>query len=229
MIWDEITKSLVEFKPYLDMVEDKDTLSCKSLHKCIVLNETMAKRTPYIAQNAIILLNTTTNEQLHTLGVKYRITVMMWARRVICKHYFANNVKTKANKMRNAVHQMKNFFQPLFKIGLPTFWDSLGRLILVTEHQLALLAARMDSSKLNKMPGTLSKSTVFDRLSDDFRILHQFRNLREFITSMSYTHCIELEILLKDMFDYEMLTKEQWKQVGRLGQSKYNIARSSAS
>jgi len=28
---------------------------------------------------------------------------------------------------------------------------------------------------------------------------------------MSYTQCIELEILLKEMSDYDMLTEEQWK------------------
>jgi len=66
----------------------------------------------------------------------------------------------------------------------------------------------MDSSKLNEIPGTLSGPTIFDRLSDDFIILHQFRNLREFMPPMSYTQCIELEILLKEMSDYEMLTEE---------------------
>ena len=67
MIWDAITKLMVEFRPYLDMMEDKDALSCKALHKCVVLNETMAKQTPDIAQNAINLLNSVTNEQLRTL------------------------------------------------------------------------------------------------------------------------------------------------------------------
>jgi len=108
--------------------------------------------------------------------------------------------------MRNAVHQMKNPFQPLFQISLPTCWDSLGKLIPAAEHQPALLAARMDSSKLSEMPGTLLGPTIFYRLSDDFRILHQFWNLREFMPPMSYTQRIELEILLKEISDYEMLT-----------------------
>jgi len=69
-----------------------------------------------------------------------------------------------------------------------------------------LLAAKMDSSKLNEMLGILSGPTVVDGLLDDFRILYQLRNLRDFMPQMSYTHCIELEILLKEMFDYDMLT-----------------------
>jgi len=134
LIWGVIVNSVVEFRPYLDMLEDKATLSCKALDKCVVLNETMTKRTPDIAHNTISLLNTVTNEELQILGVKDRITVMMWARKVVCKHKYVNNVKRKAEEMRNAVHQVKNLFQPLFNIGLPTFWDSLGKLVPIVEH-----------------------------------------------------------------------------------------------
>lgn len=214
----------MEFRPYLDSMEEKDNLAYKALHRCFVLNETMAKRTPEIAQNAINFLNFITNEQLHTLEVKDRIMVIMWAIRVICKHNFVNNVKTKAEEMKNATRQMKIIFQPLFKIGLPAFWDPLGRLVPVTGHQPTLLATKMDSLKLDEMPGTLSGSTLCNRLTNDFRILHQFRNLREFMSPMSYTQCIKLEILLKEMTDYEVL---QWKQVERLSRRKYNIAGSS--
>lgn len=49
LIWDVIINSVVEFRPYLDMLEDKGTLSCKALHKCVVLNENLTKRTLDIA------------------------------------------------------------------------------------------------------------------------------------------------------------------------------------
>lgn len=215
--------------PYLDMLKDKAALSCKTLQKCVAMNETMTKRTPNIAQNAIRLLNIGTNDQLQVLGVKDMITVMMWSRKMVCKHSYANNVKRKAEEMRNSVHQVKNLFQPLFSIGLPTFWDSLGKLVPVVEHQSTLLATRMDSSRFNELPGILLGPTIFDKLSEDFRILHQLRNLREFLPPMFYTQCIELEILLKEMSDYEMLINDQWKHVERLGRSKYNIAGASAS
>ena len=41
LIWDTIINSIVDFRPYLDMLEDTTALSCKSLHKCVVINETM--------------------------------------------------------------------------------------------------------------------------------------------------------------------------------------------
>jgi len=96
LVWDEITKSMIEFRLYLDFMEDKDALACKDFHRCVVVNETMAKQTLDIAHNAINLLNSITNEQLHTMGGKDRIMVIIWARRVIFKHNFVNNIKTKA-------------------------------------------------------------------------------------------------------------------------------------
>lgn len=38
LIWDAIVISVVDFRPYLDMLEDKEALSCKALHKCVLMN-----------------------------------------------------------------------------------------------------------------------------------------------------------------------------------------------
>ena len=46
---------------------------------------------------------------------------------------------------------------------------------------------------------------------------------------MPYTQCIELEILLKEMSEYEMLSDEQWKQIERLGRARYHISEASTS
>lgn len=75
----------------------------------------------------------------------------------------------------------------------------------------------MDSSKLREVEGNLSGSTVFSKLSEDFQILYQFKGIKDFLSALSYTQCIELEILLKEMSEYDMLLDDQWKQVERLG------------
>jgi len=156
LIWDSIINLTVDFRHYLDMLEEKALLSCKSLHKCVVVNETMTRRTPEVAQNAIILCNTTTNEKLQALGVKDRIAIMMWSRKVVCKHTYTNNVKGKVEEMRNSVHQVKNIFQPLFQIDLPSFWDALGKMVPAGDYHTTLLYAIMDSSKFRELHGDLS-------------------------------------------------------------------------
>ena len=74
----------------------------------------MTKRTSEIAQNAINVLNTSTNEKLQALGIKDRITTTIWARKVIWKHTYMNNVKGKAEDMRNFIQKVKDLFKPLF-------------------------------------------------------------------------------------------------------------------
>ena len=103
IIWDFIIEMSRIVIPYLNMMEDKTTLFKKALHKCVVANETMTKRTSETAQNAINFLNSTNNEQLRALGVKDRINVMLWARKIIYKHIHINNVKNKAKDMRNSL------------------------------------------------------------------------------------------------------------------------------
>jgi len=62
LVWDEIIKSVLDFRPYRNMMEDKDALACKALHKCVLLNETLLKQTSDVAHSAINLLNTFSNE-----------------------------------------------------------------------------------------------------------------------------------------------------------------------
>jgi hypothetical protein len=54
--------------------------------RCIVVNETLEKKPSKWAQNAINLLNSIPTIEIQTIGVKYRTTLIIWARRVIAKH-----------------------------------------------------------------------------------------------------------------------------------------------
>ena len=53
IVWDSIIEMSKTVRPYLDMMEDKTALFNKALHKCVVANETMTKRTSEMAQNSI--------------------------------------------------------------------------------------------------------------------------------------------------------------------------------
>jgi len=61
-LWDSIIGEATKFRPYLEMMEDKSALANKALHKRLVINEIMSKRSVEVAQNAINMLNTITNE-----------------------------------------------------------------------------------------------------------------------------------------------------------------------
>jgi hypothetical protein len=51
--------------------------------KCTIVNETLAKNPSEWAQNAINLLNFVPTNELQTFGVKDRIVLLIWTKRII--------------------------------------------------------------------------------------------------------------------------------------------------
>jgi hypothetical protein len=39
----------------------------------------------------------------------------------------------------------------------------------------------------------------------------------------TYASCIDLEVLIKEMMDYDILSDLQWKEIVRLGKAKFNF------
>jgi hypothetical protein len=60
-------------------------------------------------------------------------------------------------------------------------------------------------------------------LINDFKVLSQFRTIRSCLPTILYASCIELEILVKEMVDYDIPFESQWKEIVILGKTKYKI------
>jgi len=95
---------------------------------CTVVNETLAKRPSEWAHTTINLLNIVPTIDLQTIGVKYRTTLIIWARRVIAKHNLLKSFQTKETQMEQSVQDFKDLFEELFTKGLPSFWNGKGKL-----------------------------------------------------------------------------------------------------
>ena len=92
IIWDSIFVEATKFRVYLNFINDKDNIAITSRSMCTVVNETLAKKPSEWAQNAINILNVVPTIGLQTIGVKYRTTLVIWARRVIAKHNLFKSV-----------------------------------------------------------------------------------------------------------------------------------------
>ena len=112
----------------MNFVSDKDNIAITTMHRCIIVNETLAKNPSKWAQNAINLLNSVPPVDLHTIGVKYRISLIIWARRIISKHNLSKLILNKATQMEQSVQDFKNLFEGLYIKSLPSFWDGKGKL-----------------------------------------------------------------------------------------------------
>jgi hypothetical protein len=81
----------------------------------------------------------------------------------------------------------------------------------------------MDHSRFEDMEESLKGPSLVEHIATDFEILNKFKTVKVSVLTMSYVTCIELEILIKEMMDYEIPYDAQWKQLVRLGKTKYNI------
>jgi hypothetical protein len=78
----------------------------------------------------------------------------------------------------------------------------------------------MDHSKFENLEENLKGATLVEHLITYFEILNQFKAVKVVLLVMAYASCIDLEILIKEMMDYDIPSDLQWKEIVRLGKTK---------
>jgi hypothetical protein len=126
--WDCIDVEAAKFRVYFNFINDKENMSITARSRCTVVNETLTKKPSEWAQNSINLLNSIPTVEIHTIGVKYRTTLIIWDKRVIAIHNLLKSVQNKAIQMEQSVQEFKDLFEELFIKGLLPFWDVKGKL-----------------------------------------------------------------------------------------------------
>jgi hypothetical protein len=121
------------------------------------------------------------------------------------------------------VKEFKDMFEELFIKGLPPFWDGKGKLYDQEEYNAHLTQCRMDYSKFEKLEENLKGATLVEHLITDFEILNQFKIVKSGLPIMTYASCIDLEILIKEMMDYDIPYEFQWKEIVRLCKIECNF------
>jgi hypothetical protein len=85
----------------------------------------------------------------------------------------------------------------------------------------------MDHSKFENLEENLKGTTMVEHLIIDFEILNQFKTLKIGLQVMTYASCIDVEILIKEMMDYDIPSDLQCKEIERLGKTKCSFPGSS--
>ena len=93
-----------------------------------MVNENLDKKPLEAAQNAVNFLKTLTYEDMQEMGIRDRLSIILWDRNLINKHNLVKVVQEKANQMLLEVNDFKKMFQDHFDEGLPPFWDDYGKL-----------------------------------------------------------------------------------------------------
>jgi hypothetical protein len=78
----------------------------------------------------------------------------------------------------------------------------------------------MDHSKFEGLEENLKGPILVEYLTTYFEILNQFKAVKIGLPTMTYATCIDLEILIKEMMDYNIPSDVQWKEIVQLGKTK---------
>ena len=78
----------------------------------------------------------------------------------------------------------------------------------------------MDHSIFEGLEENLKGSSLVEYLAADFEILNQFKTMKIGLPTMSYAMCIDMDILIIEMMDYEIPSDSQWKEIVWLGKTK---------
>ena len=70
-------------------------------------------------------------------------------------------------------------------------------------------------------------ATLVEHMITDFEILNHFKIVKLGLPFMSYASWIDLDILIKEMIDYDIPFDLQWKEIVRMGKTKCSFPGSS--
>ena len=117
-------------------------------------------------------------------------------------------------------HQVKFFielFTPLFKKGLPLFWEEKGSMFSKKEYHDRLVNCRLDNRKFEYMQQYLYGKIIIDKLSYDFKMMFAFIATCAQLPYFSYMEHVELRVLGKEMASLQFPNFDQWKTIEKYG------------
>ena len=84
------------------------------------------KKSRDTTQNAIGFLNSLTEEDIRKDNISDKISTITWARKVVRKYQHLDTIQAKMDIMNHQIKEFIELFSPLFKRGLPLFWEENG-------------------------------------------------------------------------------------------------------
>ena len=143
--------------------------------RVVLLKEALNKNPADIDKNTINFLNALSQDDLRTMGIKYRITVITWIMKVVGKHEHVDTVQDKIDIMQHPINVLKGLFVSLFQNGFPYFWEEGGRIFSQLEYQDMLVKCRLHHKKFKDMNHSLSRKIMVEKLALDFEIINTSR------------------------------------------------------
>ena len=122
--------------------------------------------------------------------------------------------------MKGEIEYFYKKFKPLFDKGLPTFWYNNDNLFNKDDYDNLLTHQRVNHDKFQDMEGTVKGEDILNKLEDDFDILCQLKHIRKSLPPISFSKCVEPEVIAWEMQAYNIPSKAQWMEVDKFSNLK---------
>ena len=139
---------------------------------------------------------------------------MTWDMKVLNKYHHLDTFQEKVDIMEHQVNIFIDMFDPLFKKGLPLFWEENGAMMTQKEYHEILIECRLDHANCTDMNQSLS---------GEFEIFFTFKEACVHIKNYSYEDHIELHVLENEFSTLEMPSLDQWNTVEKFRRTKYSL------
>ena len=78
----------------------------------------------------------------------------------------------------------------------------------------------MDHKTFQEMEKNLKGEMVISKLRDDFKIIFQLQAIISKQLAISYNSCVELEVISREMKEFEVPNKLFWEEIEIISKSK---------
>ena len=106
-----------KLRPYLNYILDKEIVIHAAKQSCSAVKEVLNNKLIDTSNNIVSFLNGLLDDDLKTMGIKERISVITWAIKVVGKYQHLDSVQAKIDIMQHQVKMFIDLFTPMFKMG----------------------------------------------------------------------------------------------------------------
>ena len=129
-----------------------------------------------------------TEEEIKKENIQYRILVIKWERKVVNKYHNLETVQEKIGVMHHQIKEFIELFIPLFKKGLPFFWEEKEGILSQNEYNDKLINCRLNQIQFHdKQQQSLSVKIMIDKSTRDFEMLFNFKAMCAKLPYFSYS------------------------------------------
>ena len=105
---------------------DKEIVTQASRQSALMVKQVINKEPIDTAHNAIIFLNSLTEEEIRKANIQDSILVITWERKVVNKYHHLETIQEKIDVMHHQIKVFAELFNHLFKRGFSFFWEEKG-------------------------------------------------------------------------------------------------------